>query len=89
MILTFIWDLVLFLTCFGRGQLGHGLRFLNVIVALFLTIVYISAVINLKFKLKDCNMNTGDDNQWTFGQYLALFVLVAPIYAALEAFLGI
>ena len=88
MVVTLFWDLALFVSCFGRGQPGLGLRITNVIAALFLTIVYISTVINLKFKLRDCNMNTGDDNQWTFGQYLALFVLVAPIYAALEAFLG-
>lgn len=53
------------------------------------TILYIIIVLWLRFGLADCNMNTGDDNQWTFGQYLALFVLRAPIYSTLEAFLGI
>lgn len=65
--------------------------FLRLIVTFragFFTILYISIVIQLKFQLRDCNMKTGDENQWTFGQYLALFVLVAPIYSTLEAFLG-
>lgn len=88
MFLTFFWDVVLFGSSFGKGEPGCGLRTTNVLSAFFLTIVYISTVIHLKFKLRDCHMNTGDDNQWTFGQYLALFVLVAPIYPTLEAFLG-
>lgn len=88
MFLTFFWDVVLFGSSFGKGEPGCGLRTTNVLSAFFLTIVYISTVIHLKFKLRDCHMNTGDDNQWTFGQYLALFVLVAPIYSTLEAFLG-
>ena len=88
MILTFFWDLGLFGSSFGRGKPGYGLRIFNALVALVLTIIYIATVIHLKFKLRDCDMNKGEDNQWTFGQYLALFVLVAPIYSILEAFLG-
>ena len=87
MLLTCIWDFVLFGTSFVGGS-WSGFRITNVLLTFFLTIFYISTVIHLKFKLRDCNMNTGDDNQWTFGQYLALFVLVAPIYSTLEAFLG-
>ena len=88
MLITCFWDIVLFVSCFGRGEPGWVLRTINVIAALLLNITYIATVINLKFKLKACNMNTGSDNQWKYGQYLALFVLAAPIYATLEAFLG-
>ena len=86
MVLTFFWDLVLLWVSFSKP--GCGLRSTNVLSTLFLAIFYISTVIHLTFKLRDCNMNTVVDNQWTFGQYLALFVLVAPIYSTLEAFLG-
>ena len=88
MVVTLVWDLALIWSSFGNGEPGCGLRTTNILGAFFLTIFYISTVINLKWKLRDCNMNTGEDNQWTFGQYLALFVLVAPIYSTLEAFLG-
>ena len=88
MALTFFWDVVLFGVSFTSGNPGLGSAITNTLITLGLTIYYISKVIKLKFKLRDCNMNTGEDNQWTFGQYLALFVLMAPIYATLEAFLG-
>ena len=88
LVITCFWDVVLFVASLKIVKLGSGFRIINVLSTLLLTTIYISTVIHLKFKLRDCNMNTGDDNQWTFGQYLALFVLVAPIYSTLEAFLG-
>ena len=88
MVLTLIWDVVLFYSSIGKGKPRTELQILNASYALFVTIHYVAIVIDLKFKLRDCDMNTGDDNQWTFGQYLVLFVLAAPIYSTLEAFLG-
>ena len=58
------------------------------LIPLGLTTVYLILVILLKFKLRDCKMTTGDDNQWTFGQCLALLVLLAPIYSTLEDLAG-
>lgn len=88
MILTFLWDFFLLWLSFAKEKPRVGLGIFNALSAIVLTIVYITIVLSLKFKLRDCNMNQGEDNQWTFGQYLALFVLVAPVYATLEAWLG-
>ncbi|MCJ1329150.1 hypothetical protein MMC10_005828 [Thelotrema lepadinum] len=46
-----------------------------------------SLVFRLKYKLQDCDMNTGADNEWTFGQYLALLMLVAPAFSAWNSLL--
>ena len=88
LILTFFWDLVLYLSFLGKLKPVLAVRILIALFALICTIILIATVFGLKFKLRDCDMNTGEDNQWTFGQYLALFVLLAPTWSALEAFLG-
>ena len=88
MLMIVCWDLFLFRSSLARGTPGTGLRIANALIALVLTIAYICIVINLKFHLRHCSLNTGEDNKWTFGQYLTLFVLLAPIYSTLEAFHG-
>lgn len=64
MLMTVFWDLALFFGLFFmKEKPGYGIRITNVLIALSLTCYYISTVINLKFKLRDCNMNTDDDNK--------------------------
>ena len=88
MILTLFWDGVIFVSLLGKTKPSGGFRIFIASYALILTTILVSVVLHLKFKLRDCPMNTGEDNEWTFGQYLALFVLLAPAWSTLEAFLG-
>jgi amino acid transporter len=88
MVLSLLWDLCLFWPLIKGAKRSGSIAIAVALYALISTIIFVSVVLNLKFKLRDCNMNTGEDNEWTFGQYLALFVLVAPTLTAFEAFLG-
>ena len=58
--------------------------FFAAVVTIFLAIV----VLIMKFGLKNCSLNTAEDNQWTFGQWLTIIMAVAPFLSAFEEFLG-
>ena len=46
------------------------------------------AILYLKYGLDKCNLNTGEDDLWTFGQPLAIVMLFAPALSAFEVLLS-
>ena len=53
------------------------------------TTLFVSAlVLYLKYGIKGCNLNAGEDNEWSFGQSLAVVLLFAPGLSALEVYMS-
>jgi len=52
------------------------------------TIALLFAAFALKFSHNGCDMNTGEDNQWSLGQTSAMLVLVIPLVSAYLSYLS-
>ena len=58
-------------------------------VSILATIAYpVYAIALLKYGQTDCNMNTGEENAWTFGQVLSVAMLGTILLSFIEAVLS-